>query len=118
MAVSSRRLMVLTGVHIAAPFGHPVEGATYVTFDGKVVLGTNAIFGNGRRGPIGPGPGSALLIRCARCRWTPCEPRYPISSDVLCPRPFSTDVLHCWMYCDGAFGSSPVKLTVVCPSTA
>ena len=32
---------------------------------------------NGRRGPMAPGPGGALLIRCARCRWKPCEPRYP-----------------------------------------
>src|SRR4030095_6377760 len=99
--------MVLTG---------NVELAT-VTSGGKTVSGTKLILGNGRRGPIAPGPGGALLIRCARCKCTPCAPRYPTSSVVSRPRLFSTDKLHCWMYCEGACGSIAVKLTVVTPST-
>src|SRR2546430_10005169 len=46
---------------------------------GRTVFGTKPMVLNGRRGPMGPGPGGALFIRCARCRCTPCEPRYPSS---------------------------------------
>src|SRR5215470_1078444 len=68
---------------------------------------------NGRRGPSGPGPGSVLLIRCARCKWNPREPRYPTSTEVLRPTLFCRDKFHCWTYCAGECGSNAVKLTVV-----
>src|SRR5437763_5693477 len=84
---------------------------------GKTVPGRKLILGNGRRGPMAPGPGGALLIRWARCRCTPCEPKYPTSKVVCWPRLFSTDKLHCSMYCEGALGSKDPKLTVVCPRT-
>src|SRR2546430_15285240 len=84
---------------------------------GRTVFGTKPMVLNGRRGPMGPGPGGALFIRCARCRCTPCEPRYPSSSAVTRSRLFSAERLHCSMYCDGACGSMAVKLTVVSPST-
>src|SRR5215475_3932043 len=61
-------------------------------------FGTKLNVLKGRRGPSGPGPGVALLIKCARCRWNPRAPTYPISTDVFCPRLFCTDVFHCWMY--------------------
>src|SRR5215831_1856376 len=99
--------MVLTGKIVLTAF----------TLDGKTVPGTKLIFGNGRRGPIGPAPGGALLMRCARCKWTPWFPRYPTSRVVSRPRLFSIDVLHCSRYCEGAWGSIAVKLTVVWPST-
>src|SRR5713226_8216234 len=99
--------MVLTGNVVLTTF----------TSGGRVVSGTKEIFLNGRRGPMAPGPGGALLIRCARCRCTPREPRYPSSRVVSRPRLFSTEALHCSMYCDGAWGSIAVKLTVVVPNT-
>src|SRR5882762_632537 len=80
---------------------------------GNTVPGTNVSVLKGRRGPSGPGPGKVLLIKYARCRWTPCEPRYPTSSDVSFPIPFCTEPFHCWTYCAGAWGSNAVKLTVV-----
>src|SRR5712691_7021496 len=79
----------------------------------NTVPGTNVSVLKGRRGPKGPGPVKVLLIKCARCRWTPCEPRYPTSSDVSFPSPFCTEPFHCWTYCAGAWGSNAVKLTVV-----
>src|SRR6266852_4872062 len=106
-AVFSSRLMVLTGNVVLATF----------TPEGRTELGTKLIFLNGRRGPMAPGPGGALLIRCARCRCTPWFPRYPSSSVVWRPMLFSTERLHCSMYCEGACGSMEVKLTVVFPST-
>src|SRR5579859_6401519 len=83
---------------------------------GNVVSGTNVSVLNGRRGPSGPGPGSVLLIRCARCRWKPREPMYPISTDVFAPKLFCTDPFHCCTYCAGECGSNAVKLTVVAGS--
>ena len=59
---------LLTGVQSAAPFGQPPTGATKVTFDGSDDPVTKSRKWNGRRGPMGPTPGGALLIRCARCR--------------------------------------------------
>src|SRR5438874_5700145 len=106
-AVFSSRLMVLTGNVVLTTF----------TPEGRTELGTKLIFLKGRRGPMAPGPGGALLIRWARCRCTPCDPRYPTSRVVCWPRLFSTDRLHCSMYCEGALGSMDPKLTVVCPST-
>src|SRR6185369_14990896 len=73
---------------------------------------------NGRRGPMAPGPGCALLIRCERCRCNPWDPRYPNSSVVSAPKLFSTDPLHCSMYCGGGSSSKDAKLTVVAPNTA
>src|SRR5262245_35405821 len=88
-----------------------------VIFEGNTIPGRKLSVRKGRRGPIAPGPGGALLIRWDRCRCIPRDPRYPISSVVSFPRLFSTDRLHCWMYCEGACGSKAAKLTVVCPST-
>src|ERR1700739_4085415 len=80
---------------------------------GKVVSGTKVRVLNGRRGPSGPGPGSVLLIRCARCKWKPRDPRYPTSSEVCASRLCCTESFHCCTYCAGECGSKAVKLTVV-----
>src|SRR5215472_5525435 len=85
----------------------------FVLLGVSTVPGTNVSVLKGRRGPRGPGPGGALLIRCERCRWNPRAPRYPMSIVVLLPKLFSTCAFHCWMYCAGACGSKAVKLTVV-----
>src|SRR5258708_34059001 len=73
--------------------------------------------GKGRRGPMAPGPAGALLIRWARCRCTPCEPRYPASRVVCWHRLFSTEKLHCSMYYEEALGSIAPKLTLVAPNS-
>src|SRR5215467_10760540 len=110
--------MVLTGVQIA-PEGQLAGGAAETVVPaGNTELLTNWRILRGRRGPMGPGPGSALLMRSARWRWMPRAPRYPISRVVSRPRLFSTEVLHCWTCCAGACGSKVVKLTVVVPRTA
>ena len=41
---------------------------------GRTIPGRKLNVRNGRRGPIAPGPGGALLIKWERWRWTPCEP--------------------------------------------
>ena len=46
-----------------------------VTLSGRTTPDRKLKLVKGRRGPIEPGPGGALLMRCERCRWTPCEPR-------------------------------------------
>src|SRR5689334_2993878 len=85
---------------------------------GRTIPGRKLNVRNGRRGPIAPGPAGALLIKCERCKCNPCEPRYPNSSVVSAPRLFSTEPLHCSMYCGGASASKAAKLTVVVPNTA
>src|SRR5665213_1367934 len=103
--------MELTGVFIG------FDGLKICTVEGRVVPGTKLIDVTGRRGCISPGPGCALLIRCARCKCHPPDPMYPTSMVVFCPRLFSNDVLHCWIYWGAGWKLMPVKLTTVLPST-